>query len=390
MKKLYFLFLVLFTHLAYAQVPQGIPYQAAARNASGQALVNTVVKVRFSILDSVATGTVVYKETHSTTTNSVGLFNVNVGMGTPVTATFSSINWGKNAKFMQMELDITGTGSSYVDMGTQQMLSVPYALYSTYASNATSVSGNKYTPGTKVGFSSNTTWTCPAGVTQITVEVWGGGGGGGSSSGCVYRWNGTKAYVFRVGGYITGVKGGNGGKGGYNKTTLNVIPGNVYTIQVGAAGAGGIGGCGVAVNAGTNGQTGGTTSFLLNGTNLLQASGGTGGLAGTVSNTCPSQSGTVGITCSGSVPGTNGSDAMVSNYANPLSSVISTSYIPSNYLTPSPSCCANYGLGAPANSSISNDTGCQVVANGDNNYPLYEYSPIPGANGEQGFCVISY
>ncbi|MCX8479669.1 MAG: hypothetical protein ORN56_07755 [Chitinophagales bacterium] len=139
MKKLYFLFLVLFTHLAYAQVPQGIPYQAAARNASGQALVNTAVKVRFSILDSVATGTLVYKETHSTTTNTVGLFNVNVGMGTPVTGTFSSINWGKNAKFMQMELDITGTGSNYVNMGTQQMLSVPYALY---AGNGISMNGN--------------------------------------------------------------------------------------------------------------------------------------------------------------------------------------------------------------------------------------------------------
>jgi hypothetical protein len=140
MKKLTLIFILLLTHLAYAQVPQGIPYQAAARNASGQALVNTAVKVRFSILDSVATGTVVYKETHSTTTNSVGLFNVNVGMGTAVTGTFSAINWGKNAKFMQMELDITGTGSSYVDMGTQQMLSVPYALYAGNVANVSTIS----------------------------------------------------------------------------------------------------------------------------------------------------------------------------------------------------------------------------------------------------------
>jgi hypothetical protein len=103
--------------------------------------VNTAVKVRFSILDSVATGTLVYKETHSTTTNTVGLFNVNVGMGTPVTGTFSAINWGKNAKFMQMELDITGTGSSYVDMGTQQMLSVPYALYAGSAASAKVTTG---------------------------------------------------------------------------------------------------------------------------------------------------------------------------------------------------------------------------------------------------------
>ena len=136
MKKLTILFFLLLTHFAYAQVPQGIPYQAAARNTAGQALVNTAVKVRFSILDSLATGTTVYQETHSTTTNSVGLFNVNVGMGTVVTGTFAGINWGKNAKFMKMELDITGTGSSYVDMGTQQMLSVPYAMYAESAATA--------------------------------------------------------------------------------------------------------------------------------------------------------------------------------------------------------------------------------------------------------------
>lgn len=132
---------------AFAQVPQGIPYQAAARAANGQALVNTAVKVRFSILDSVATGTVVYQETHSATTNNVGIFNVNVGLGTPVTGTLSGVNWGKNAKFMKMELDITGTGSSYVNMGTQQMMAVPYSLYS-------ATSGTTQSTGT--GSNSNT------------------------------------------------------------------------------------------------------------------------------------------------------------------------------------------------------------------------------------------
>ena len=138
--KIFIIVFLFLTHFAYAQVPQGIPYQAAARNAAGQALVNTAVKVRFSIIDSVATGTTVYQEIHSTTTNSVGLFYVNVGMGTVVTGTFAGINWGKNAKFIKMELDITGTGSSYVDMGTQQMLSVPYALYAGSAANLSAVS----------------------------------------------------------------------------------------------------------------------------------------------------------------------------------------------------------------------------------------------------------
>ena len=108
---------------------------------------NTSVNVRFSILDSVATGTVVYQETHSATTNNVGIFNVNVGLGTAVTGTLSGVNWGKNAKFMKMELDITGTGSNYVGMGTQQMMAVPYSLYS-------ATSGTTQSTGT--GSNSNT------------------------------------------------------------------------------------------------------------------------------------------------------------------------------------------------------------------------------------------
>eukprot|EP01035_Chromulina_nebulosa_P021304 gene21304-27601_t len=112
---------------SYAQTPQGIPYQAVARNSGGAILASTAISVRFTIRDSVATGAIKYRETHSATTTAQGLFSVNVGQGTPVSGTFTSIKWGTNAKFMQVEIDPAG-GSSYIDMGTQQMMSVPYAL----------------------------------------------------------------------------------------------------------------------------------------------------------------------------------------------------------------------------------------------------------------------
>ena len=98
-----------------------------ARNAAGVPLASQSIKVRFSIRDSLIAGTVVYKETHSVTTNSLGLFNLNVGLGTPVTGTFSGVNWGKNSKFMQVEMDPAG-GNTFTNLGTQQMLSVPYAI----------------------------------------------------------------------------------------------------------------------------------------------------------------------------------------------------------------------------------------------------------------------
>lgn len=123
-----FLFLM-WTGSAIAQVPQGIPYQAIARDTQGQPLAGRAVQLRFSILDSVLTGSSVYIETHSTNTNASGLLAVNIGMGTPITGTFSGINWGVNSKFLRVELDTTATGGNYVDLGTQQMMSVPYALY---------------------------------------------------------------------------------------------------------------------------------------------------------------------------------------------------------------------------------------------------------------------
>ncbi len=123
----------------YGQVPQAIPYQAVARNNAGGLIDNQIVSLRFSIHDATTGGAVVYKETQSTSTNTFGLFTVNIGLGTPVLGTFSSINWGTNIKFLQVELDTLG-GTNYVDMGTQQMLSVPYALFA--ARSADMPSGN--------------------------------------------------------------------------------------------------------------------------------------------------------------------------------------------------------------------------------------------------------
>ena len=122
---LFFLFILL--GRSNAQAPQAISYQAVARDNTGNILANQNISLRFNIRDATATGTVVYRETQSTTTNSLGLFSVNIGQGTVVTGTFSSIDWGGGSKFIQVEMDAAG-GTTFTDMGTQKMLSVPYAL----------------------------------------------------------------------------------------------------------------------------------------------------------------------------------------------------------------------------------------------------------------------
>jgi hypothetical protein len=110
-----------------APLPQGIPYQAAARDAQGQVIADAPVNVRFSLHEGVVDGAVSYSETHALTTNSIGLFNTVFGNGTPEQSVFDNINWAATTKFLQVEIDL---GDGYVDMGTTQLLSVPYAFRS--------------------------------------------------------------------------------------------------------------------------------------------------------------------------------------------------------------------------------------------------------------------
>ncbi|MCB0793943.1 MAG: hypothetical protein KDB88_04330 [Flavobacteriales bacterium] len=111
----------------FAQAPEAFNYQAVARDAGGDALANTTVGVQFQLHQSTAGGTVVYAETHSPTTNELGLFSVDVGNGTSTTGTFAAIDWSAGPYFLEVGLDPAG-GNSYTSVGTQPLLSVPYAL----------------------------------------------------------------------------------------------------------------------------------------------------------------------------------------------------------------------------------------------------------------------
>jgi hypothetical protein len=118
--------LLTMSFITNAQSPQSIPYQAVVRNADGSIMSNTSITLAFKIHDATAIGTVVYEEMHATTSNAQGIVVMNVGEGTPVTGNFSNINWGNGAKFLQVLMD---AGNGTLDLGTQQMMSVPYALY---------------------------------------------------------------------------------------------------------------------------------------------------------------------------------------------------------------------------------------------------------------------
>ncbi len=113
---------------ARSQAPDSFNYQAVARDAGGDPLVSQSVSVLFQLHQGTAAGPVVFAETHSTSTSAQGLINLQVGTGTPQVGSMSAVNWASGPYFMEVGLDATG-GSAHVSMGTQQLLSVPYALF---------------------------------------------------------------------------------------------------------------------------------------------------------------------------------------------------------------------------------------------------------------------
>ena len=128
---------------SFAQAPQKFSYQAVVRNESNT-LVRGTVGVRVSILQGGVNGTVVYQETHITTTNINGLMTLQIGGGTMLSGDFASIDWADGPYFLKTETDPNG-GTNYTIEGTQQLLSVPYALYAGSAANSFSGSYNDLT-----------------------------------------------------------------------------------------------------------------------------------------------------------------------------------------------------------------------------------------------------
>lgn len=130
MKKIYGLLAGVMLSLPFfAQVPQKMNYQAVIRNASNALLTNQIVQMRISVLQGSDVGSSQYAELHTTSTNANGLVTVAIGAGSPVLNSFSDIDWANGPFFIKTETDPTG-GTNFTIIGTSQLMSVPYALFS--------------------------------------------------------------------------------------------------------------------------------------------------------------------------------------------------------------------------------------------------------------------
>jgi hypothetical protein len=137
MKKIFTLAAALImTASVWAQSPEKMSYQAVVRNASNALVTTQALGMQISILQGGATGTPVYIETQTPTTNANGLVSLEIGTGTLVSGDFTTIDWANDTYFIKTETDPTG-GTSYTITGTTQLMSVPYALHAKTAESVT-------------------------------------------------------------------------------------------------------------------------------------------------------------------------------------------------------------------------------------------------------------
>lgn len=149
MKK-YITLLVLFISTIFYAQTTGITYQAVLYNPSGEVLpgnnntnavlANKDICLRFSIIDNASN--VEYQETQKTKTDEFGMVNLTIGTGTPIggyAALFEDIVWDSSSKKLQVDLDVTGTCSSFLEVSKQDFSAVPFAYASKTAENVTGV-----------------------------------------------------------------------------------------------------------------------------------------------------------------------------------------------------------------------------------------------------------
>jgi hypothetical protein len=260
MKNFYTLLLFLLATVSIlAQAPEKMSYQAVLRDASNTLLTNQEVGMQISILQSTITGTAVYIETQTATTNINGLVSLVIGSGIS-SDDFSAIDWSAGPYFIKTATDPSG-GSSYTITGTSQLMSSPFALYAKTSGNAA--------PG-------------PQGA-QGTQGIQGAAGAAGT--------DGTNGIQGTQG--ATGAVGADGAAGTDGTNGIQGTQG--ATGAVGADGAAGTDG-----TNGTQGTQGATGTTGTNGTNGAKGDVGAKGEAGVA--------GTQGIQGAIGTTGTNGTN----------------------------------------------------------------------------------
>ena len=164
MKYLFFTIFLCLGILGWSQ-PNKIHYQGIAYGSTGGPIAFRSIGLKFSILDSLSSGPILYSETHQPTTDGAGQFSIFIGTGTVLSGLFEDIPWGNgNEKFLKVEMDELG-GTNFSLMGVTPLVSVPYAITAGSLIDGTILYGTSGKNYRLTVTSSGPVWTCYPPVT---------------------------------------------------------------------------------------------------------------------------------------------------------------------------------------------------------------------------------
>jgi hypothetical protein len=139
---LFTIILFLFSIIIWSQgVPQGINYQAVARDIKGIPMANQEINLKISLLAGDAGGKTVYQETHAIQTGALGMFSLVIGKGQSLRGDFNQVPWSESEIWVEIAIDENNSGR-YTPLSTSQLMAVPYALHAGSADEITDKAGS--------------------------------------------------------------------------------------------------------------------------------------------------------------------------------------------------------------------------------------------------------
>ncbi|MEZ4893726.1 MAG: hypothetical protein R2778_12020 [Saprospiraceae bacterium] len=139
MKPIYNLLLLLFClfleqTLFSQSIPQGMRYQAVARDLNGNPLQSRNISLLLGIRADDPGGKLVYEEIIQAQTDVGGQFAVTLGSGRATRGIFQNIPWSSAQMWLTIALDENG-GNNFKELTASQLWTVPYAFHAGTAAN---------------------------------------------------------------------------------------------------------------------------------------------------------------------------------------------------------------------------------------------------------------
>ena len=167
--------------------PPAIPLQAVAKDPLGNPAKNRKIFVKDMIIQSSINGRSVWEEAFEVQSNEDGIYTIMIGQG-KITSSINNITsigkieWDKGPFFLNLKIAIAPSipaswwvaADNYIDLGTTQMMSVPYALFAGNASVTNVTSGiPPGPPNTFLVTDSNhvVSWAYPQAANQAVTTV---------------------------------------------------------------------------------------------------------------------------------------------------------------------------------------------------------------------------